>query len=448
MQVSVESKEGLERRMTVKLPAEKVDEAVDKRLKEIARNVRLDGFRPGKVPLSVVRRRFSGQIQQEVAGDLIKASYFEALAHESLIPAGEPAIELLEKTDVEGMGYVAVFEVMPEIELQELSTLVISRPMASVTDEDLQNMLEKLRTQRTTWSEVEREAQDGDQVTIDFKGYVDDEAFEGGSADGVPLVLGSGSMIEGFEAGLIGVNSGEDMSLELDFPEDYRAEKLAGKRARFDIKVTKVAEPVLPEIDEEFVKAFGVESGVIEDLHKEIRSNMEHELAEKISAKVKEQAMDGLLDIHSLEVPKALVNQEAEAIRNQTKENMARNGQPSTMELPLNLFEEQAKRRVSLGLLIGEVIKKNDIKVDADRVRGKLEDFARSYEDPQEVINYYYSNKKELESVENMVLEDQVVTWILENAKVEDSQMDFDALMNPPAENTQNAGSKTGLKES
>ena len=230
MQVSVESKEGLERRMTVELPADKVNEAINKRLKEIARTVRLDGFRPGKVPISVVRSRFSGQVQQEVFGDLVKSSYFEALAHEKLLPAGDPtSIEPLEKGDNEGMAYVAVFEVMPEVQLKELDGLTITRPVVEVTDEDLEAMIQKLRKQRTTWNEVDREARIDDQLTIDFKGYIDDEAFEGGSAEGVPLVLGSNAMIEGFEEGLIGAGAGDHRTLDLAFPEDYRVEKLAGK---------------------------------------------------------------------------------------------------------------------------------------------------------------------------------------------------------------------------
>jgi len=432
MQVSVESSEGLERRMTVELPTDKINEAVEKRLKEVARTTRLDGFRPGKVPLSVVRKRFSGRIRQEVFGDLVKSTYFEALANEKLQPAGEPSIEPIEGAD-QGMSYVAVFEVMPDVELNSLVEVEIKEPAASVTDEDLQEMLEKLRKQRTTWSDVERGARDGDQVTMDFKGFIDGEAFDGGAADGVPLVLGSDSMIPGFEEGLIGAESGDERTLDLQFPEDYRAEKLAGKAARFEVKVTKVAEPVLPEINEEFAKAYGISEGGVEALHTEIRSNMGRELEEKIRGMLKEQAMDALLKVNQLEVPKVLVKQEAETIMEQTKSNMTKSGQTSSIDLPVSLFEEQAQRRVTLGLIIGEVIKQHKIELDQDRVRQKVEQFAQSYENPQEVIDYYYANRQQLSSIENVVLEDQVVDWVLGQAKVEKSETGFDELMNPVA---------------
>ncbi len=436
MQVSIESSEGLERRMKVELPAEQVNETVEKRLKELARTVRLDGFRPGKVPVSIVRKRFSDQVRQEVFGDLVKSTYFEALTQENLVPAGEPEIEAAEDLSGDTMGYVAVFEVMPEIEIKDLSGATIRRPVASVSDEDLEKMLDKLRRQRTTWNEVEREARDGDQVTVDFKGFIDGEAFEGGSAEGVPLVLGSGSMIDGFEEGLLGARAGDTRTLELKFPEDYRVESLAGKDAVFEVEVRKVSEPVLPALDEEFARAFGVEEGGVEALRKEVRANMERELEDKIQSEVKQQAMDALLEAHALDVPKALVRQEAEALQRQARENMAQGGQASSIELPLELFEEQAQRRVRLGLIIGEVIKANEIEVDKARVRERVERFAAAYEDPAEVIDYYYSNKGQLAPVENLVLEDQVVEWVLEQAGVEEVETDFDRLMNPSEEKT------------
>lgn len=431
MQVSVESSEGLERRMTVELPADKVNEAMEKRLREIARTARLDGFRPGKVPLSVVRKRFGGQVQQEVFGDLVQSSYFEALSSEQLNPAGEPTIEPLERAPEEGMGYVAIFEVMPEFELADISSAVISRPVVEVTDQDVDAMVEKLRKQRTTWNEVDREAREGDQVNIDFKGFIDDEAFDGGTAEGVPLVLGSGSMIPGFEEGLIGARAGDERTLEVTFPDDYRVDSLAGKQARFEVKVNSVSEPVMPEVDEEFARAYGVTEGGVEAFLKEIRSNMERELADKIRSQLKEQAMDALLEANPIDVPKSMVKQEAQALQQQTKENMAQGGQTSNLELPLDLFEEQARRRVALGLVIGEVIRSNDIKVDQDRVREKVEQFAQSYESPQEVIDYYYSDPKHLAPVENVVLEDQVVDWVMERAKVEEQPATFEEMMNP-----------------
>ncbi|MCP4283508.1 MAG: trigger factor [Gammaproteobacteria bacterium] len=430
MQVSVESSEGLERRMTVELPSELVNSALEKRLKEIARSAKIDGFRPGKVPLSVIRQRYSGQARQEVFGDLVQSTYFEALAEEKLQPAGEPSIEPLQTESAESIGYVAVFEVMPEVKLQDMSDKVITRPKVEVTDSDLDGMLEKLKKQRTTWSDVVREAQDGDQLTIDFKGFIDGEAFEGGSADSVPLVLGSSSMMPGFEEGLLGANAGESRTLELKFPEDYRAEHLAGKDVKFEVVVNKIAEPVFPEIDEEFAKAFGVTEGGVDGLHKEIRSNMERELEEKVNGVVKERVMDLLLEANQLEVPKALINQESSVLQQQTKQNFAQNGQASNIDLPLNLFEEQARRRVALGLLMGEVIRENKIELDTALVRQKVEQFAQSYEDPQEVIDYYLKDKKKLASIENVVLEDQVVSWLLDQVRVEEKESGFEELMN------------------
>ncbi len=437
MQVSIESGEGLERRMTVELPAERVDQEIDKRLQRIAKTAKMAGFRPGKVPMSVVRRHYSDQVRQEVFGELVQSSYFEALSHEKLQPAGNPTIEPLDKDPGEGMAYTAVFEVMPEIQLSDLSGVTIKRPGVEVTDQDLQQMIEKLRKQRMTWGEVERSAEDGDQVTINFKGFIDDEAFAGGSADDVPLVLGSGSMIEGFEEGLIGAAAGDTRSLELKFPDEYRVADLAGKAARFEVEIIKVSEPVLPEVDEEFAKAFGVAEGGMEAFEKEIRSNMEREAEGKVREAVKQQAMDALLEQNSIEIPQAMVKQEAQALLEQTRANLAQGGHKSNMELPVDLFEDQAKRRVSLGLLIAEVVKANEIKLDEERVRARVEEVAQSYEQPQEVIDYYYANQQQLAAMQNLVIEEQVVDWVLEQAQVEDDPTSFDALMNPSEEKSQ-----------
>jgi trigger factor len=431
MQVSVDSTEGLERKMTVELPAEQVNTAVEKRLKEIARTVKMDGFRPGKVPLSVVRKRYTGQVRDEVFGELIQSTYFQALSQEKLQPAGEPSIKPLEIDPQQGVGYVATFEVMPEITIADMSDKVITKAIATVSDADLDSMIEKLRSQRTTWNEVERAAQDGDQVTLSFKGFIDGEAFDGGSAENVPLVLGSNSMIDGFEAGLVGCKAGDKKTLELKFPDNYRVEKLAGKESTFEVEVSKVAEPVLPEVDEEFAKIFGVTEGGVEAFQKEIRSNMERELEEKISANVKQQAMDILVESNSFDVPGALIRQEAQALLQQAKANMAQSGQSSQIDLPLSLFEGQAKRRVQLGLVMGEIIKQHNIELDQDRVRAKVEQFAQSYEMPQEVVDYYYSNKQQLAGVENVVLEDQVVDWITQQVKVEEQNSTFEEVMNP-----------------
>ncbi len=419
--------------MTVELPAERVDAEIEKRLKQIAKTAKMAGFRPGKVPMKVVRTHYQDQVRQEVFGHLVQSSYFEALSHEKLQPVGNPAIEPIEKAPEEGMAYTAVFDVMPEVVLQPMSDATITRPAVEVKDEDLEKMIEKLRGQRVTWSEVERGAQLGDQTTINFKGMIDGEVFKGGSADDVPLVLGSGAMIAGFEEGLIGAAPGEKRTLELAFPDDYRVDHLAGKPATFEVEVTKVAEPVLPELDDEFVTAFGIKEGGVEAFRTEIRSNMERELEDKIRATLKDQAMNALLEANPVEVPGAMVQQEAQALLEQTKASLAQSGHSSNMELPLSLFEDQAKRRVSLGLLIAEVVKANDIQLDEARVQTRINEVAETYENPQEVIDYYDAHPEHKAAVQNAVLEEQVVDWVLEQAKLVDEAKGFDEMMNPPA---------------
>ncbi len=351
---------------------------------------------------------------------------------EKLQPAGDPYIEPVQKEPGEGFGYTAIFEVMPEVELGDMGKIAVERPVSDVTDEDVENMIEKLRKQRVTWSDVERKSQLEDQVTINFKGSIDGELFDGGSAEDVQLVLGSNSMIPGFEDGLVGVAAGESKTINVTFPEEYQAENLAGKDAVFEVEVTKVSEPVLPEIDEEFIKAFGLENGTVEELHSEIRSNMERELEDKLGALVKEKALDALLEANSdLDIPKAMIKKESQTLKDQTMQNMQQYGQSSDIDLPLDLFEDQAKRRVSLGLLVAEVIKANEIKLDDERVKDKIEKFAKTYEKPQEVIDYYNSNAEQMALVQNIVLEEQVVDWVMEQAKVEDVKSSFEEITAP-----------------
>lgn len=418
--------------MTVELPATQVEQEVEKRLKQIARTARMDGFRPGKVPLRLVRQRYAQQVEHEVFGELVQSSYFEALGKENITPAGQPRIEPLNKDGEKGYGFVATFEVMPEIKLSGLGDVTIKKTQAEVTDADLEQMIDKLRRQRVIWSDVERPAKSEDRVTINFKGFIDGEAFDGGSAEGVPLVLGSKSMIDGFEDGLVGAKAGDAKTLELKFPEEYRVEKLAGQPATFEVEVLKVQEPQLPVVDEEFAKAFGVEEGGVDALHKEVRANMQRELDEKLQGLLKEQVMNALIERNPLEVPAALVNDEAEALRRQTRANIQQQtGQRGSFDLPLNLFEDQAKRRVVLGLLIAEIVKENGIKVDQGRVRQRVERFAESYENPQEVVDFYYSNREHIGSVENVVLEDQVVEWIAGQVRTEEVPSSFEAVMQP-----------------
>jgi trigger factor len=422
MQVSVESGEGLERRMTVELSAEQIEAEVDKRLKQIGRTAKLDGFRPGKVPMKMLRRVYGGQVLQEVYGQMIETSYQEAIQQEKLQPAGMPRIEPKEATEEGLFGYVATLEVMPEIAAPTLEGNV-TRPLAEITEQDIEEMIEKLRKQRASWNPVERAAAEGDQAKISFEGKVDGEVFEGGSAENVPLVLGSNRMIEGFEDGLVGMVKDDKRTLELKFPEDYRVEALAGKPVTFEVQVSEVAEEHLPEVDEAFAKDFGAEEGV-DKLKGDIRDNMERELAQRVQAKIKTQVMDLIYEQNQIEVPNAMIDEEIKVLQKQTMERLGQQSAGS-LELPRDMFEEQARRRVALGLVISEIIKQNDIQIDNDRVRQTIEDYASSYEQPEEVVKYYYGNQEQLAAVQNVVLEDQVVDWALEQTEVIEEQTSF-----------------------
>ncbi len=428
MQVSIESGEGLERRMTVKLPSEQLDSEVDKRLKRIARTARLDGFRPGKVPLAIIKKRYSGSVRQEVFGELIESTFYDALKQQDLKPAGEPKIEPIAAEAHDGPGYTAVFEVFPEFDLADVSGVSIKRPVAQVTDNDIESMLEKLRKQRVTWNAVERPAADGDQVKISFQGRIDGETFKGGEADDVHLVLGSKSTIDGFEDGLIGASAGESRKLDLKFPDDYAEQSLAGKSVVFDVTVGEVSEPVLPELDGEFAKSFGVADGNTETLRTDIRASMDRELQQRIRGQVKTQVMDALLDANKFELPAVLIDKEISRMQERARSQVTGAQRAGNMELPREMFEKQASRALALGLIINEIVAKNDIKVNADRVRETVETAAAEYEDPDEVVNWYYGNRDRLATVELKVLEDQVVDWMMEQVRVEDEPTTFDAL--------------------
>ena len=430
MQVSVESGEGLERKLIVEVPAESVTEKLEKRLKEISRQVRIDGFRPGKVPMKVVKQRFGAQARQDIYGELIQATFYEAASQEKLTPAGEPSIEISDDSGSGSFKYTASFEVVPEVTLADLSDAEVEKPVADVTDADVDAMFDKLRKQRTTWNEVDRAAQNEDKLDISFKGMMDGEEFQGGSAENTPLVLGSGSMIDGFESGLLGASKGDVRTLELKFPDEYHAKDLAGKDVSFEVTVNSVSEPVLPEIDEEFVKSLGVDSGTEDDLREEVVSNMKRELSQKIESLVKERVMDVLIDKHGFDIPKPLVKQEAERMKQQAINDMQARGQAASFDLPSTLFEEQAARRVKLGMIVSEVISTQELKANDDQVRETIERFASSYEKPEEVVEYYMNNPQQKSTIENLVLEDQVVDWVMGQVKVSEKNQSFDELMN------------------
>ncbi len=430
MQVSVETTQGLERRATITVPAATIDEKVKELLKNEYRNRRINGFRKGKVPPNVLQKLFGKEARARAAQELMQSKYFEAIMQEKINPAGPPSIEPKVNEAGQDLEFVATFEVYPEVEVQGLDKIEIEKPDVTVTDKDVDDMLDTLRKQHASWKEVKRKSKKGERITIDFTGRIDGEEFDGGKAQDFALELGQGRMIPGFEDEIIGMKTGEEKTIKVTFPEDYHAENLKGKEAEFDIVAKKVEEQVLPEIDDEFVALFGVKEGGVDALKAEVRKNMERELKNTVQSKVKEQVLKGLVENNDVETPSAMVKQEIDVLRRQAMQRFGNNAQQMP-ELPANLFEEQAKERVKVGLLLGEVIRGNDIKVDDAKVDEIIANNASAYEDPEEVVAYYKGNEELMQQVRNVALEDQAIDFILEKAKVSAKKTSFDELMNP-----------------
>lgn len=428
MQVSVEAGEGLERRMKVDLPFEQIEAEVEKRLQKLARTTRLPGFRPGKVPLSLLRRRFAGAVQQEVLGEMVESSFTEALARESLHPAGPPRVEPELLPEEQRIGFTATFEVLPKIEVADLSARVVKSPTAEVTEADLENMIERLRRQRATWQPVDRASQMGDRLTVSFMGTVDGEAFEGGSGTGIEIDLGKTPILPGFAEALTGVVAGEQRAVDLVFPEDYRPEHLAGKPAHFEVTVEAVAELELPAVDADLAKAMGIEDGDLERFHAEVRKNVEREMRQRLAARRKDAALEVLLAAHDFELPKVMVEAEIRAMNERMGEML---GSKTKLSLPPETFEPGARRRVALGLIIGEIVRQQGLKPDAARVRAIIEETASTYDQPSAVVEYYYRDPKRLLSIESLDVENQVVDWVMQQAQVEEEVLSFAQLTEP-----------------
>jgi trigger factor len=428
MQVSVEKTSELSRKMTVSVPEEVVQEKMAARLKSLARSVKIDGFRPGKVPQHVVEKMYGDRVRGEITGDLIQSTYFEALQDQNLRPAGHPHIHPANET--EGFKYTAEFEVYPEISLEGIEKIEVSRPVATVQDADVDDMIEKLRAQKKTWAVVERESRENDRVTISFSGSSEDENFTNGKVENYLVEIGAKQMIPGFEENLIGLKAGDNKTFEVSFPEEYGNEKLAGKAAEFEVEVATVEEPVLPEIDEAFIKAYGVEEGTMNSFRADIKNNMERELEQALRGKLKNAVMDALYEKVQVIVPNTLIDQEIESMMKPYIETAKRQKMKlEDMKLPRDAFEEQARRRVALGLILGEIIHKNEIKADSNKVRSTIEDMAKSYERPEDVVNWYYSDESRLNDVQQMVLEDQTVEWLVAKAKVSEEKVNFNDVM-------------------
>ncbi len=430
MQVSVEVTEGLGRKMTISFPEERVTGEVQKRLQQMGRTASIKGFRPGKVPAKVLAQRYGKDLRQEVIGELLQSTFFEAVTQENVQPAGAPTIESLTNEEGKDIEYTASFEVMPEVELNDISAIALEKPVGAVEDADLEKMMDKLRSQKSNWNAVKRAAADGDRVTIDFKGSIDGEEFPGGAGEDMPVVLGSSSMIEGFEAGLVGAKSGDELTLDLSFPEEYGNKELAGKPVQFAITIKSVEEPELPELNDEFAADFGIEEGGIEALRAEVRANMERELDSRLRNDVKTVVMDKLLEANPVEVPQAMIDHEAETMAQQMRSQMHIPAGKSGVDINADMFSEQAKRRVSLGLVIGELIKANELKVDADRLRAEVERLAAGYEQPQQVIDWYYGDKSRLQEVESLALEELAVEFVLSKANVTEKKVGFEETTN------------------
>ncbi len=431
MQVTVETSEGLERKMRVVVPSEQLENQVTEKLKQTAQQVRINGFRPGKVPVREVKRRYGAGIRQEVSSELIQSTYGEALQKEEISPAGMPQIEEVKFDEGQDLEYTAVFEVFPEVEVGGLEKIAVEKLVAEISDDDLDKMIETLREQHTEFESVDRASENDDKVNLDFEGFVDDEAFEGGKAEGHEIVLGSGTMIPGFEEGLVGLKAGDEKDLEVTFPEEYQAENLAGKAAVFKIKVNDVLGAKVPELDEALFEKFDVKEGGLEAFRAEVRKNMDRELDAAVKAKVKNQVMEGLAEHNEVLLPKALIDQEIDRMRQEAVQRFGGGNQFDPSMLPAEMFSEQAEKRVKLGLLVNALVDKSELTADADKVREMIETMASSYEDPEQVVNFYYSNEQQLSQVQGMVLEEQVVEHILESASVTEKSVSYEEAIKP-----------------
>lgn len=435
MQVSVESTTAIERRMTVGIPSDKVDAAVDKRLQETARKAKINGFRPGKIPMSVVRKRFGDGVRQEVVGELMRDAYLEALESEKLQPAGYPRFEPKSTDAGSDIEFVAVFEVYPEFTIGSLDGLKITREQTDVQDSDIDQMIENLREQSAKWVEEDKAAEEGDNITVDYRGTIDGEAFEGGTAENATIRIGAKRMIPGFEEGLVGLKAGDEKILQVTFPEDYQAENLKGKAADFAVTVRAVAARQLPEVNEEFFANYGVEGKDLEGFRDELRKNMTREAKNAIDNKIKQQVVDQLVEQVAVEVPQALIDNEVNRMRQEAVQRFGGGQNLDPSALPAELFTEQAKKRVQTGLIFAQLIKEKELAATDEQIRAKIEELASSYQDPEQFVEYFMNNAEQRGQIESAVLEEQVIDLALQSAQVEEVVVSYEDAVKPPASN-------------
>jgi len=432
MQANLETLSTLERRLSIAVPLSEIDGEVDNRLKKLSRTVKMPGFRPGKVPLKVVAQQYGPQVRQEVLGDTLEKSFDAAVKEQNLRIAGYPRFEPKPMGDgAQTFEYSATFEVYPEVTLGDVAAAKVEKPVAAVSDENVDKTLDVMRKQRATYETVDRAAQDEDRVTIDYRGTIDGVEFAGGQAQNQQVVLGEGRMLADFEKPLAGMKAGDAKSIEVRFPDDYHGKDVAGKTATFELKMHEVAAPKLPPVDAEFAKSLGIPDGDVEKLKAEVRANLEREVKMRLKARTKDQAMQVLIDTTKIEVPKSLVQMEVERLQQSTRQDLAARGVKVTADMPLpaDLFEPQAQRRVTLGLILAELVKARQLQAKPEQVKAIVEEQAQSYEKPEEVVRWFYQSPDRLRDIEALVLEDNVVDWVLTTAKVEEKPLAFDELM-------------------
>ena len=434
MQVSIESSAGLERQLKIGVPADTIEQEVTARLQKATKTVSIKGFRKGKVPLRVVKQHYGKGVRQEVIGEVVNSSFYKAIQQEDLRPVGQPRIDDLNDVEGKDLEFMAIFEVYPEVELAALTKVKISRPASELVETDVETMIEVLRNQQAKFEVADKAAEDGDQLNIDFVGTAKGEEFAGGSADAQDLVLGSDQMIPGFEAGLIGVKAGDETVLKLKFPKDYHSDDLKGTAVVFSVKVNTVANKELPELNDEFFKLYGVEEGGEAKFREDIQANMERELRNAIRTKVKNRIMNQLFELNKVELPAALVTNEITNLKQQMVQQFGGGQEIDLSMLPDDMFKEKAERRAALGIIVSELVKVEEITPDEVQVRARIDEIASTYEQPKEVVDYYYSKPELLSSVEAVVLEDQVTELVLAKAKVKEEVLSYEDAVKPDPE--------------
>lgn len=434
MQTNLETLNSLERRLTMAVPAQDIDKEVDQRLKKLSRTVRMHGFRPGKVPLKLVAQQYGPQVRSEVVGDAVQKAFDQAVTDNNLRVAGNPRIEPKDQEDQASLSFAATFEIYPEFKLGDVSSVKLEKPVLAVSETDVDKTIEILRKQRTTYDLVERASKAEDRVTIDFVGKVDGVEFAGGKGSDLPMILGEGRMLPDFENGVTGMSAGQTKTFDVKFPEDYGNKELAGKTASFEVTAKKVEGPKLPDVDAEFAKSLGVADGDTAKMRVEVRANVEREVKKRVEADVKNKAMQLLIDSTPVELPKSLVQMEMQRLVQSTRRDLEARGMKMD-QLPINpeIFEAQAKRRVTLGLIIGELVKEKQLDAKPEQVRKLVEEYAQSYEQPIEMVRWLYSEQQRLAEFEGLAIESNVVDWVLANAKVEEKAVTFDEFMNKAA---------------